>query len=167
MKAAEPSFADSGFHFVSLCLRARYFRFSFWTPSNLILDTPCAEPLKPCLAQRRKDTKYFYYLSRSLHSGHPVRSFWTPVLHGVFSSPWRVALRRNRFPIPVMTSITHPNSHFGHRLPSFWTPVLHGVFSSPWRVALRRNRFPVPVMTEHNPPKQPFWTPHSDTLEYR
>ena len=116
MKAAEPSFADSGFHFVSLCLRARYFRFSFWTPSTLILDSPCAEPLKPCLAQRRKDTKYFYYLSRSLHSGHPVRSFWTPVLHGVFSSPWRVALRRNRFPIPVMTEHNPPKQ-------PFWTPV--------------------------------------------
>ena len=48
--------------------------------------------------------------------------------------------------------------------------LLHGVFASTWRVVPRlrdRNLFPVPVMTEHNPPKQPFWTPDSDTLESR
>jgi len=85
---------------------------------------------------------------QSFHFGHRLPSFWTPVLHGVFASTWRVALRRNRFPVPVMTEHNPPKQ-------PFWTPVLHGVFASTWRVALRRNRFPIPVMTEHNPP---FWT---------
>ena len=49
---------------------------------------------------------YWIFFQPSVHSVYCLLTFytfWTPVLHGVFASPWRVALCRNRFPIPVMT----------------------------------------------------------------
>ena len=145
----------------------------------ILYNSPCycfdslSGTIKPCLAQRRKGTKFFYY------SPFTSFTFWTPctlildTLYAHFGHPLCILLSLVLWCFWVSPSVLFvlcfcpcgqhncPDSrpHFGHHVASFWTPVLHGVFSSPWRVALRRNRFPIPVMTEHNPPKQPFWTP--------